>query len=130
MLRLSAYLIMVDNEANFLQCPLVSMDYIILVAILDIAEKDQISTNPFHVHNLQWPNVPFIPFPDEVPVKNFCRRCSIISSSILWLLMLQLIKLRSHQNWNVDTHPSKRSLHLHTSRVLVSVYELPSRQVV
>lgn len=53
MLRLSAYLIMVDNEANFLQCPLVSMDYIILVAILDIAEKDQISTNPFHVHNLQ-----------------------------------------------------------------------------
>jgi hypothetical protein len=31
----------------------VSMDYIILVAILDIAEKDQISTNPFHVHNLQ-----------------------------------------------------------------------------
>ena len=48
-----AYLIMVDNEANFLQCPIVSMDYIILVAILDIAEKDQISTNPFHVHNLQ-----------------------------------------------------------------------------
>jgi hypothetical protein len=86
------------------------MDYIILVAILDIAEKDQISTNPFHVHNLQWQNVPFIPFPDEVPVKNFCRRCSIISSSILWLLMLQLIKLRSPKTvTSIRIHRNVRS---------------------